>query len=79
MHLEVLQRNIPLLWQLNNHKHIVSIPELLRCHTIILVNLTKFTNRFSDYEESLILYWMTLVLRPAYTIGSILKLGFGIF
>ena len=38
MHLQVLSQNIPLLWQLNNHKHIVYIPELLRCHTIIMVN-----------------------------------------
>ena len=29
----------PLLWQLNSHKHISSIPELLRCCTIIMVTL----------------------------------------
>ena len=38
MHPQVLQQNIPLLWELINHKHIVYIPELLRCHTIIMVN-----------------------------------------
>ena len=38
MRLQVLPQNIPLLWQLINHKHIVYIPELLRCHTIIMVN-----------------------------------------
>ena len=38
MHLQVIQRNIPLLWQLINHKHIVSIPELPRCHIIIMMN-----------------------------------------
>ena len=32
MRLQVLPQNIPLLWQLINHKHSVSIPELLRCH-----------------------------------------------
>ena len=37
MRLQVLPQNIPLLWQLINHKHIVYIPELLRCHTIIQV------------------------------------------
>ena len=31
MHLQVLPQNIPLLWQLINHKDILSIPELLRC------------------------------------------------
>ena len=41
MHLEVLQQNIPLLWQLINHKHIVSIPEFIRCHTIIISRGTK--------------------------------------
>ena len=39
IHLQVLQQNIPLLWQLINQKHIVYIPELLRCYTIIMVNL----------------------------------------
>ena len=39
MHLQVLPQNIPLLWQLINHKHIVYIPELLRCYTISMVNL----------------------------------------
>ena len=29
MHLQVLPQNIPLLWRLINHKHIVYIPELL--------------------------------------------------
>ena len=38
MHLQVLPQNIPLLWQLINHKHIVYIPELLRCDTISMVN-----------------------------------------
>ena len=38
IHLQVLPQNIPLLWQLINHKHIVYIPEFLRCYTIILVN-----------------------------------------
>ena len=38
MRLQVLPQNIPLLWQLINHKHIVYIPELLRRHTIIMVN-----------------------------------------
>ena len=38
MHLQVLPQNILLLWQLINHKHIVSISELLRCYTIIMVN-----------------------------------------
>ena len=38
MRLQVLLQNIPLLWQLINHKHIVYIPELLRRHTIIMVN-----------------------------------------
>ena len=61
MRLQVLAQSTPLLWQLINHKHIVYIPELLRCHTINMLNLTKCTHRFSDYEESLILYWMTLV------------------
>ena len=62
MRLQVLPQNIPLLKQLINHKHIVNIPELLRCHTIIMVSLTKCTYGFSYYEESLILYWMTLVI-----------------
>ena len=38
MHLQVLPQNIPLLWQLINHKHIVYIPELLRCFTISMAN-----------------------------------------
>ena len=38
MHLQVLPQNNWLLWQLINHKHIVYIPELLRCHTITMVN-----------------------------------------
>ena len=36
--LQVLPQNIPLPWEPIDHKHIVSIPELLRCHTIIMVN-----------------------------------------
>ena len=39
MHFQVLPQNIPLLWQLINHKHIVYIPDLLRCYTISMVNL----------------------------------------
>ena len=38
MHLQVFPQNILLLWQLINHKHIVYIPELLRCYTISMVN-----------------------------------------
>ena len=38
MHLQVLPQNIPLLWQLIIHKHIVYISELLRCYTISMVN-----------------------------------------
>ena len=38
MRLQVLPQNIPLLWQLMSHKHIVYIPELLICHTIIMMN-----------------------------------------
>ena len=38
MRLQVLPQNILLLWQLINHEHIVYITELLRCHTIIMVN-----------------------------------------
>ena len=38
MHLQVLPQNIPLLWQLINHKHIVCIPELLGCYTISMVS-----------------------------------------
>ena len=38
MHLKVNPQNILLLWQLINHKHIVYIPELLRCYTISMVN-----------------------------------------
>ena len=40
MRLQALSQNIPLLRQLINSKHIVSIPELLRCHTIIMVNFS---------------------------------------
>ena len=40
MHLQVLPQNIPLLWQLINHKHIINISELLRCYTISMVNFT---------------------------------------
>ena len=39
MHLQVPRRNTPLLWHLNSHKHIGSIPELLRCRTIIVATL----------------------------------------
>ena len=38
MSLQALPQNIPLLGQLINHKYIVSISELLRCHTIIMMN-----------------------------------------
>ena len=41
VHLQVLPQNILLLWQLIKHKHVVSIPEWLRCHTIIMVNLNQ--------------------------------------
>ena len=33
MRLQIFPQNIPLLWQLINHKHFVSILALLRCHT----------------------------------------------
>ena len=36
MRLQALPQNMPLLKQLINHKFIVSIPELMRCHTIIM-------------------------------------------
>ena len=39
MHLQVPPQNTLLLWQLNSHKHIDSIPELLRCCTIIVMTL----------------------------------------
>ena len=35
MRLKALQ-TILLPWQLNNHKHIDSISELVRCHTIVV-------------------------------------------
>ena len=38
MSLQALPQNIPLPWQLINPKYIVSISELPRCHTIIMVN-----------------------------------------
>ena len=38
MRLQVLPQNAPLLRQLINQKHFVNIPELLRYHTIIMVN-----------------------------------------
>ena len=38
MPIQVLPQNIPLLWQLINHKHVVYYPELLRCNTISMVN-----------------------------------------
>ena len=38
MRLQAFPQNIPLLWHLINHKYIVSILELLTCHTIIMVN-----------------------------------------
>ena len=53
MHLQVLPQIISLLWQLINHKHIVNILELQIWYTIIIGNF--------NYEESIILYWMTLV------------------
>ena len=34
MHLQVPPQNTPLLWQLDSHQHISSIPELLRCCTV---------------------------------------------
>ena len=46
MHLQVLPQNIPLLWQLINHKHIVYIPELLRCYTVSMVNFRKTFSKF---------------------------------
>ena len=39
MHLQITPQNTPLLWQLNSHKYIGPIPELLRCRTIIVVTL----------------------------------------
>ena len=39
MHLQVPPQNTPLLWQRNSHKHIGSMPELLRCRAIIVVTL----------------------------------------
>ena len=44
MHLPVLPQTITLLWQLNNHKHIDSISELVRCQTVIVVT--------SDQDEN---------------------------
>ena len=41
MHLKVFPQNIPLIWQLINHKHIVYIPELLRRYTNSMVNFNK--------------------------------------
>ena len=38
MRLQVLPQKNPLLWQLFNLKHIVFIPALLKCYTIIMVN-----------------------------------------
>ena len=35
--LQVLPQNTLLQWQITNHKHIISIPELPRYHTIIMV------------------------------------------
>ena len=39
-HLQVPPQNTPFLWQLNSHKHIGSIPELLTSRTIIVMTLT---------------------------------------
>ena len=53
MHLQVLPQNSPLLWQLIDHKHIVSIPELLRCYTIIMVNFKQMhTQIFRLWRKS---------------------------
>ena len=38
MRLQVLPQSVLLLWQLISHKHSISIPELLRCYTIIMMN-----------------------------------------
>ena len=38
MRLQVLPQKTPLLWQLFNVTHIVFIPALRRCNTIIMVN-----------------------------------------
>ena len=51
MHLQVLPQNIPLLWQLVNHKHIVYIPELLRYYTIIMVNFNQMHTQILDYKK----------------------------
>ena len=39
MHLQIPPQNTLLLWQLNSQKNIGSIPELLRCCTIIVMTL----------------------------------------
>ena len=51
MRLQVLQQNIPLLWQLINHKRIVYIPELLRCHTVIMVNFKNAHTGFPTMKK----------------------------
>ena len=63
MHLQVPPQNTPLLWQLNGHKHIGSILELLRCRIIIVVTLNLMYEYVQVFRlrKSLILYWMTLV------------------
>ena len=53
MHLQVLPQTIPLLWQLNNHKHVGSISELLRCFTITVVNFNLLhTQIFRQWRKS---------------------------
>ena len=49
-----LPRTIPLIWQLNTHKHIGSIPELLRCHTGIVVTLHTLNFRVWRKSNSLL-------------------------
>ena len=51
MRLQALPQNIPLLWQLLNHKHILYFTELQ--DVILLVWFSTYcARRFSDYEES---------------------------
>ena len=65
MLLQVLPQIIPLLWQLISHKHIVFIPELLRCHTIIMVNYGEFYLKthtdFQTMKKVSFFFWITLV------------------
>ena len=44
MCLQVPPQNIPLIWQLINLKHFVSISELPRCYTIVMVNNNYMQN-----------------------------------